>query len=251
MSDSSNDNYPITDQPTRDIASVEGGNDSMLFAASFDESGVDEIPNQIGDYEIKQLLGAGGMGQVFLAEHTRMRRVVALKMLPVERMKEAEALDRFYEEVRAASRLMHPNIVTAFDAGEDSGIHYLAMEYVDGMTLTRVVSRKGPLTVGEAAAVIRQAALGLLHAHRAGIVHRDVKPGNLMRATDGTGDGAEAALEQGEETLLGPILSPLVLEGIDAHAGLGADREETAVDHPRMQRRAGGGDHRIPLLQQL
>ena len=81
---------------------------------------------------------------------------------------------------------MHPNIVTAFDAGELDDVHYLAMEYVDGQTLTKLVAQKGPLPVSEAAAVIRQAALGLLHAHRAGIVHRDVKPGNVMKGADGT-----------------------------------------------------------------
>ena len=126
------------------------------------------------------------MGQVYLAEHTRMQRIVAVKMLPIERMEDPEAIARFYDEVRAASRLMHPNIVTAFDAGEADGINYLAMEYVDGQTLTKIVSRDGPMSVGAAAAAIRQAALGLLHAHRAGIIHRDVKPGNLMRAADGT-----------------------------------------------------------------
>ncbi len=144
------------------------------------------IPKRIGDYQIIELIGSGGMGQVYLAEHTRMQRIVAIKMLPVERMEDPEAIARFYDEVRAASRLMHPNIVTAFDAGEADGIHYLAMEYVDGQTLTKLVSRDGPMSVGAAAAAIRQAALGLLHAHRAGIIHRDVKPGNLMRASDGT-----------------------------------------------------------------
>lgn len=186
MSDSSEENYPITDQPTQDLTDLGDGDDALQFAATFDGSELDSIPDQIGDYTIQQLIGSGGMGQVFLAEHNRMRRVVAIKMLPVDRMGDAEALDRFYEEVHAASRLMHPNIVTAFDAGECDGIHYLAMEYVDGMTLTSIVARKGPLSVGEAASVIRQAALGLLHAHRSGIVHRDVKPGNLMRAIDGT-----------------------------------------------------------------
>ena len=182
MSDSSSENYPISDEPTRDLDAIEEGEGDLSFAAEFSERSGDPFPSQLGDYSIKKLLGSGGMGQVFLAEHTRMQRVVALKMLPVERMQDDEAVERFYEEVRAASRLMHPNIVTAFDAGEDNGYHYLAMEFVDGMTLTSVVSHRGPLSVGEAASVVRQAALGLLHAHRAGIVHRDVKPGNLMRA---------------------------------------------------------------------
>ena len=184
MSDSTNHNYPTTDEPTRDFSSVGDGSSSFRFNTSDDTKG--EVPKQIGDYAIRELIGSGGMGQVFLAEHTRMQRIVAIKMLPVERMKDEVAISRFYDEVRAASKLMHPNIVTAFDAGEAFGVHYLAMEFVDGQTLTDIVSSKGPFSVGEAAAVIRQAALGLLHAHRAGIVHRDVKPGNLMRAADGT-----------------------------------------------------------------
>ncbi len=145
-----------------------------------------EIPERIGDYEIKGMIGSGGMGQVFLAEHVRMQRRVALKVLRSDRMGDAAALDRFYDEVRAASRVMHPNTVTAFDAGEDGGIHFLVMEYVEGVTLTKLVAKNGPLSPGMAASIIRQAALGLLHAHRNGIVHRDVKPGNLIRSVDGT-----------------------------------------------------------------
>ncbi|MCD0460795.1 protein kinase domain-containing protein [Roseiconus lacunae] len=145
-----------------------------------------DLPEQIGDYRIKKLIGAGGMGQVYLAEHVRMQRLVAVKMLRGDRIRDSASVERFYDEVRAASRVMHPNVVTAFDAGEHESIHYLVMEYVEGMTLTRFVSKNGPLTPGMAAAMIRQAALGLLHAHRTGIVHRDVKPGNLIRANDGT-----------------------------------------------------------------
>ena len=168
---------------TRDM---HDGEDSGDFDLASELKGDGEIPSQIGDYAIRELIGLGGMGQVFLAEHTRMQRLVAVKMLPVDRMKDEVAVSRFYDEVRAASRLMHPNIVTAFDAGELDDVHYLAMEYVDGQTLTKLVAQKGPLPVSEAAAVIRQAALGLLHAHRAGIVHRDVKPGNVMKGADGT-----------------------------------------------------------------
>ncbi len=186
MTDSTHNNYPTTDEPTRDGSSFSEGDDALQFSAAFGDRGVDTVPACLGDYEIKELLGSGGMGQVFLAEHKRMGRFVAIKTLPVDRMKDAVALARFYDEIRAASRLMHPNIVTAFDAGESEGVHYLAMEYVDGLTLTQVVAREGPLSVGDAASVICQTARGLLHAHRAGIVHRDVKPGNLMRASDGT-----------------------------------------------------------------
>ncbi len=189
---SSDENLPITDEPTRDFSSTGRGEfDSMSFSGEHgpleSRFAVHDVPVRLGDYVVGDLIGSGGMGNVYAAEHTRMGRTVAIKMLPVKRMKDAKAIERFYDEVRAASRLMHPNIVTAFDAGEtDDGIHYLAMEFVDGVTLTRWVAMRGPLPVGEAAAIIRQAALGLLHAHRAGIIHRDVKPGNLMRATDGT-----------------------------------------------------------------
>ncbi|MGB0597894.1 MAG: protein kinase domain-containing protein [Rubripirellula sp.] len=183
MTDSSSDNYPIADAPTRDIFSVDE-NDEGIEVDGTPLGG--EIPKEVGDYEIKRLIGSGGMGQVYLAEHVRMQRIVAIKTLPLERMQDKRSIDRFYQEVRTASRVMHPNIVTAFDAGEDGGVHYLAMEFIDGDTLSHIVAKEGPFSVGQAAAIIRQAALGLLHAHRAGIVHRDVKPGNLMRSVDGT-----------------------------------------------------------------
>tara|TARA_R110002049_G_scaffold25016_1_gene88217 strand:+ start:1618 stop:4287 length:2670 start_codon:yes stop_codon:yes gene_type:complete len=208
VAESSDDQYPILDEATRDVE---------LFAENVDSFGIDGlddpntsssepitdgIPPQIGDYVIRKQIGAGGMGQVFLAEHLRMQRVVAVKTLQFDRMQNATAIERFYDEVRTASRLMHPNIVTAFDAGEAEGVHYLAMEYVAGKTLTQIVATRGPTSVGEAAAMIRQAALGLLHAHRAGIVHRDVKPGNLMRASDGTIKVLDLGLAQIDAPLL-------------------------------------------------
>ncbi len=174
----------------------------MDFADPVGEPVEVDIPDQIGDYAIKALIGAGGMGQVFLAEHVRMQRAVAIKMMKSDRMQNQVAIDRFYAEVRAVSRLMHPNIVAAFDAGEFEGIHYLAMEYVDGITLTKLISKQGPMPIGQAVSVIRQAALGLLHAHRAGIVHRDVKPGNIMRANDGTIKVLDMGLAQIGRTLL-------------------------------------------------
>ncbi|TWT81614.1 Serine/threonine-protein kinase PknB [Planctomycetes bacterium CA13] len=188
---------PIEDQPTcagemvsdsgMDILFSEGSQAISLKNVHFDgESAGDQMPTQLGGYTIKQQIGSGGMGQVYLAEHVRMQRTVAIKTLPSQLMQDQRAVERFYEEIRNASRVLHPNIVAAFDAGEDHGVHFLAMEYVDGMTLTRLVARSGPMAVGQAASMIRQAAMGLLHAHRTGIVHRDVKPGNLMRSIDGT-----------------------------------------------------------------
>ncbi len=179
----STDNFPFQDEPTRDSLEDETGE---FLVSSGSKSEEYEVPLQIGDYKILDRVGAGGMGQVFLAEHTRMQRIVALKMLPIDRMKDPRAIERFYEEIRAASRLLHPNIVTAFDAGESQGVNYLAMEYIDGLTLSQMVANDGPMAVDAAAGIIRQAATGLLHAHRSGITHRDVKPSNLMRSSDGT-----------------------------------------------------------------
>ena len=179
----STDNYPYQDEPTRDFLEDETGEFLVSQGGNSEKT---DVPVEIGDYKILDRIGAGGMGQVFLAEHTRMQRVVALKMLPMDRMKDPRAIERFYEEIRAASRLLHPNIVTAFDAGESSGVHYLAMEHIDGATLSQIVKDQGPMSVASAASIIRQAATGLLHAHRSGITHRDVKPSNLMRSNDGT-----------------------------------------------------------------
>ncbi|TWT94150.1 Serine/threonine-protein kinase PknB [Neorhodopirellula pilleata] len=144
------------------------------------------LPEFIGGYQIGKRLGSGGMGEVFMAVHRSMGRNVALKILPIRWLHRASSVDRFYEEIRAASRLMHPNIVTAFDAGQAEGIHFLAMEYVDGVTLSQAVAQEGPMSIGDATSAIRQAAFALHHAHTAGIIHRDVKPGNLMRSREGT-----------------------------------------------------------------
>ena len=117
MEDTTN-NFPTAEIPTQDMRGMRtrdmsGNTDSEDFDLGTDAGGDGKIPSQIGDYEIRELIGSGGMGQVFLAEHTRMQRLVAVKMLPVGRMKDEVAVSRFYDEVRAASRLMHPNIVTA------------------------------------------------------------------------------------------------------------------------------------------
>lgn len=164
-------------------ATLSGLDDDDHF--EFDDD-LSSIPERIGEYTIERLIGAGGMGRVYRAEHRRMARTVALKTLPPERMQDEGAVQRFYAEVRAAARLLHPNIVTAFDAGEFAGTHYLAMEFVEGETLSQLIARGGPLPVGEAVRILRGAATGLACAHAAGIVHRDVKPGNIMVASDGT-----------------------------------------------------------------
>src|SRR5262249_43931811 len=126
------------------------------------------------------------MGSVYEAEQIVMRRRVALKVIRRAATASPAALERFGREVRAAARLSHPNIVTAFAAETAGDLHFLVMEYVQGISLASLVNERGPLPVEEACEYVRQAALGLQHAHERGLVHRDVKPGNLIRCSDGT-----------------------------------------------------------------
>jgi WD40 repeat protein/tRNA A-37 threonylcarbamoyl transferase component Bud32 len=135
---------------------------------------------RIGSYVVLERLGEGGMGQVFKARHEHMDRVVALKLMRKEKLASAESVARFYQEVKAAAALVHPNIVLAFDAGQAGATHFFAMEYVEGTDLARLVEKRGPLPVAQACDYVRQAALGLQHAHERGMVHRDVKPSNLL-----------------------------------------------------------------------
>lgn len=150
--------------------------------------GVDaEVPNVLAGhprYRPVRLLGSGGMGVVWLVEHAVMGRQVALKIIRPGFLARPGAAERFGREVRAAAQLNHPNIAVAYDADEAGGVQFLVMEYVPGETLLEVVKR-GPLPVAEACRTARDAARGLAHAHAAGLVHRDVKPGNLIRAAGG------------------------------------------------------------------
>jgi serine/threonine protein kinase/WD40 repeat protein len=135
---------------------------------------------RIGPYIVLDRLGEGGMGQVLKARHEHMGRVVALKLIRKEKLEKANSVARFYQEVKAAAALIHPNIVMAFDAGQAGGTHFFSMEYVAGTDLARLVNKDGPLPVAQACEYIRQAAIGLQHAHERGLVHRDIKPSNLL-----------------------------------------------------------------------
>lgn len=134
----------------------------------------------LGQYRVLDLVGRGGMGKVFKAEHMTMARVVALKVLNSDVTRTEQARDLFRREVRAAARLVHPNIATAFDANEVNGRAFLVLEFVGGPSLSHLVKSQGPLAVGQACEMIRQAALGLQHAHEMGMVHRDIKPSNIL-----------------------------------------------------------------------
>jgi serine/threonine protein kinase/tetratricopeptide (TPR) repeat protein len=139
----------------------------------------------IPGYEILECLGEGGMGQVYKARHLRLDRIVALKLIHPERLAQPDAIQRFYREARAAARLAHPHLVTVYDVDEIDGIHFLAMEYIEGSDLGRRVKEHGPLPAERACDYIRQAALGLQHIHERGMVHRDIKPSNLFLTSNG------------------------------------------------------------------
>lgn len=138
----------------------------------------------LGKYRLLDLVGKGGMSSVYLAEHVLMRRRCAIKVLPSKRVNDASYLARFHREAQAVASLDHPNIVRAYDVDHekenDAEIHFLVMEYVDGKDLQEIVNKNGILDFRDAVNYIRQAANGLAHAHEADMVHRDVKPGNLL-----------------------------------------------------------------------
>ncbi len=138
----------------------------------------------LGPYRLLDMLGKGGMGAVYLAEHTLMRRRCAIKVLPSKNIGSRSYLERFYREAQAVAAMDHPNIVRAYDVNQakvgDADVHFLAMEYVEGRDLQRIVDEDHVLPYYQAAEYIRQAAEGLAHAHEAGMVHRDIKPANLL-----------------------------------------------------------------------
>ncbi len=134
----------------------------------------------IGKYKLLERVGVGGMGQVFLCEHMFMKRRVAIKVLPPAKAEQPAALGRFYREARAAGSLEHPNIVRTHDIDQDGNLHFIVMEYVDGANLLDIVKKFGPLDLGRSVHYIRQVALGLDFAFRGGIIHRDIKPGNIL-----------------------------------------------------------------------
>src|SRR6478736_1020463 len=134
----------------------------------------------IGKYRVLEKLGSGGMGTVFLCEHKLMRRRVAVKVLPTAKAADQASLDRFNREARAAAAVDHPNIVRAFDIDQDENLHFLVMEYVDGTNLQDLVKKFGQLDMLRACHYIYGASVGLQHAHEMGLIHRDIKPGNIL-----------------------------------------------------------------------
>jgi serine/threonine protein kinase len=142
------------------------------------------LPQKLGEYLLLERIG-GNMGAVYKALHTTMDRLVAMKVLPARALANQQAIARFQREMKAVGRLEHPNIVRAYDAREIDGKHVLVMEFVEGRDLSDVVGSSGSLTPADACEVVRQAAVGLQYVHEKGLVHRDVKPSNLMLTAEG------------------------------------------------------------------
>ncbi|MCU1288656.1 MAG: serine/threonine protein kinase with repeat, partial [Acidobacteria bacterium] len=138
----------------------------------------------IGHYEILSAIDAGGMGEVYLAHDSRLDRKVALKTLPKEFAEDADRMSRFVREAKSASALNHPNIITIHEIGESEGTHYIATEFIDGKTLNEY-ARASPLDYKSALEIAVQIASALNEAHTAGIVHRDIKPDNVMIRASG------------------------------------------------------------------
>ncbi len=153
-----------------------------------DDGDLSRVPVELAEhprYRVQKVIGRGGMGIVYKAEHRMMQRPVALKVINRRFIANSEAIERFHQEVRAAAQLSHPNIVGAFDAEQAGNLHFLVMEYVEGKSLAQWVQQRGPLTIVQACNATRQICQGLQHAHERGMTHRDIKPQNLMLAKNG------------------------------------------------------------------
>jgi serine/threonine protein kinase len=192
------------------VSGPTGDEDVLSEAPSDGTCEEDESPTKViralapgsilGNYVVLEKLGEGGMGTVLKAQHRRMERIVALKVLHGDATRSPANVRRFQTEVRAAARLVHPNIVNALDADEAAGCHFLVMEYVDGMVLSELLGRSGPLPIRDAVNYTLQVAYGLSYAHSEGVVHRDIKPGNLLLDKRGNIKILDMGLARMEET---------------------------------------------------
>jgi serine/threonine-protein kinase len=172
-------------------AHEQGGSfmDSPAFeskAASFADSATQlQIGCQLGQYRILKMIGRGGMGEVYLAQDSKLHRRVALKLLPARVTRDEQCLKRFQQEAYAASALSHPNILAVYDIGEQDDSHFIATEYIEGETLRQMMMNRGKVTTGQALEIAIQVATALSAAHATGIIHRDIKPENIMVRSDG------------------------------------------------------------------
>ena len=181
------------------------GTPSGEIAHSVPADPTDELKDRLartlaGRYEIIRLLGRGGMAVVFLAQDLVLERQVAIKVLPPEASHDAKVIHRFQQEAKTAAKLDHPNIIPIYRVESEAGLNYFVMKYVNGSSLEQRLEQ-GPLPIDLARRILRDAAMALGHAHKRGIVHRDVKPANIMLESDGrvvlTDFGISKALDGG------------------------------------------------------
>ena len=176
----------------------------------------------IAHYRIVEPIGAGGMGAVYKAYDNKLQRVVALKLLPPEYVSQEDRRRRFFQEARAASALNHPHILTIYEAGEDDGRPYIAMEYVEGDTIRQKISKNG-LQLRETLDIAIQLASGLARAHELGIIHRDLKPENLMLSRDGFAKildfGLAKLVAERERALVADSEQKTLIRGVETESG--------------------------------
>jgi len=185
------------------------------------------IGSKLGKYEIRTEIGRGGMGAVYRGYDPMLERYVAIKVLAPNLVWETDFVERFLREARAAARLKHPNIVTIYDVGQESGWYYYVMEYLEGQTLSELIQRRGPLSSEQAISILRPLADALDYAHHEGLVHRDIKPGNILLGKAGrvtlTDFGIARAAQQARLTATGTIMGSPTYMSPEQTKGLSVD----------------------------
>ena len=188
------------------MVSGSGGGSREQADASTHRTVPQSPPKTLGKYELRKKIGAGGMGAVYLAFDTQLKRTVALKLLPQEKIDNPTLVRRFQSEAQAAARLKHDNIVMVYEAGQVDGYLFIALEYVEGTDVFKLVSKRGVLPVKRSIDIVKQVTRALEHAHARNIVHRDIKPSNLLIQRNGnvklTDMGLARSVDETAETVV-------------------------------------------------